>query len=52
MSTTNYWGEIPQPDAEMIPDVSADIERSMSKSCLDQFDSEEKIAGEKVDHIL
>lgn len=52
MTSRKYWGEISQPDQEMIPDVSAEIELAMQKSCLDEFFGEEKEECEKFDQVL
>lgn len=52
MERTKYWGEIPQTHVEPISDVTADIERSMSKFCLVEFDEEKKDDAEKVDQIM
>lgn len=51
MSSIKHWGETHQSEEEIIPDVTAEIERSMSKSCLDQFVGEETTSGEIVDHV-
>lgn len=41
MSLTKHWGEIQQTHADTyIPDVTVDIERSMNKFCLAEFDAE------------
>lgn len=40
MSSIKYWGEIEKKTKDTyIPDVTADIERSMSKFCLAEFDA-------------
>ncbi|GJQ82087.1 putative histone H3 acetylation [Trypoxylus dichotomus] len=41
MSIVKHWGEIEQKQGDTyIPDVTADIERSMNKFCLAEFDAE------------
>lgn len=51
MGSVKHWGEIPEADVEMITDVTADIERSMNKFCLDQYDQGEKQEDEIMDHV-
>ncbi|KAK9688432.1 Bromodomain associated [Popillia japonica] len=44
MSLIKHWGEIEQKPADVyIPDVSLDIERSMNKFCLAEFDIEHDV---------
>lgn len=52
MGPIKHWGEIPQADVEMIPDVTAEIQLAMSKSCLDQFVGEDTVNDEKIDHVV
>nr|XP_023020905.1 uncharacterized protein LOC111509391 [Leptinotarsa decemlineata] len=42
MSFSKHWGEIPRliPNDIFIPDVSGDIERSMDKFCLAEYDDD------------
>lgn len=41
MNFTKHWGEIEKTVKETyIPDVTTDIERSMNKFCLAEFDAE------------
>ncbi|CAG9817993.1 unnamed protein product [Phaedon cochleariae] len=50
--TTQHWGEIPiGPKTDIfVPDVSADIELSMNKNCLDEYQEDKD--SEKVESIV
>lgn len=52
MSTPNkLWGEIEDPKSNYVPDVTADIERSMNNFCLSEFDSDNEDDDHRVEHI-
>lgn len=49
---TKHWGEIPKKtlNDSIIPDVTVDIERSMGKFCLSEYEDEDDI--KKTDKIM
>ncbi|KAJ8961022.1 hypothetical protein NQ314_006004 [Rhamnusium bicolor] len=51
--TSKHWGEIPKQRISdfFIPDVTEDIERSMNKLCLAEYDEESEIEKNREDSI-
>ncbi|KAG5865925.1 hypothetical protein JTB14_021171 [Gonioctena quinquepunctata] len=51
--STKHWGEIPKepPGEEFVPDVTADIERSMNKFCLVEYEDDDS-DNEKIERIV
>ncbi|XP_019871954.2 uncharacterized protein LOC109600261 [Aethina tumida] len=46
---TTHWGEIPKENNDYVPDVMPDIERSMDKFCLAEFEDDDvPVRNEKI----
>nr|CAI5840572.1 unnamed protein product [Callosobruchus analis] len=47
---SKHWGEIEDSENDVIPDITADIQRSMDACCLDEF--EDDCEKEHIEHII
>ncbi|VEN59874.1 unnamed protein product [Callosobruchus maculatus] len=48
--SSKHWGEIEELENDTIPDITADIQRSMDKCCLEKFDDD--CDKEHTEHII
>lgn len=53
MTTTKHWGEMEgaENDQQSVGDVTADIEKSMNKFCLAEFDTDSNDL-QKIDQLM